>query len=100
MILCVLWGCMTMKANAPNSSWNWVIGLYLVNLLSVWPLIARYSKNVIYDGLLYDLIIFFVFYGTVVYLGAAHKFTAIQWFGTGMVIAGFLILKLGGNHVN
>ena len=100
MILCVFWGYMTMKANAPDSSWNWVVGLYFVNLLSVWPLIARYSKDVIFDGLLYDVVIFFVFYGTVMAFGATARFTAWQWAGTGVVIIGFLILKLGGNHVN
>lgn len=47
------------------------------------------------DSLLYDLIIFFSFYCTVVYLGAAEKFNMTQWIGTGLVVVGFIMLKAG-----
>jgi len=77
------------------TSWKWVAALYVLNLCGLWPLIARYSRNILVDGLLYDLIIFFTFYATMVFLGSAQRFNDWQWGGCALVIVGFALMKIG-----
>ena len=93
-IVCGYWTIWANDKSDPNSI-RWVWALYLINILGLWPWIARFSKNLVLDGLLYDLIIFFVFYLTVLCLGAAKGFTTVQWVGTGVVIVGFVMIKVG-----
>ncbi len=87
----------TVWANDRNNpeSWKWVAALWVLNLCGLWPLVARYSRSLVLDSLLYDLIIFFTFYITLVCLGAAERFNGWQWIGCVAVISGFLLLKIG-----
>lgn len=94
VLLYIICAFFTKWAN-DDLSWRPVIALYVLNCFGLWPLIARFSKNVVVDGLLYDLIIFFSFYLTMLYLGAAEKFTFTQWVGTGMLAAGLIVIKVG-----
>jgi hypothetical protein len=75
---------------------RWVWALYALNVFGLWPWIARFSKNIVFDGLLYDLVIFFAFYLTVLYLGEAENFTRWQWIGCILVVIGFMTMKVGG----
>ena len=93
-ILFTLSAYVSKQAN-DSDSWKWVYILFFMNLFGAWPIVARYSKNLIFDSLLYDLIIFFTFYLTLLYLGAAKSFSPVQWVGTVIVAIGFIVLKLG-----
>jgi len=95
IFLYIFVGVISKYANE-SDEWKWVIILYGCNFLGLWPIIARYSKNLIFDGLLYDLIIYFTFYGTLLIMGSAAKFTTYQWVGTFFVGIGFILLKIGG----
>ena len=95
IILYIIVGVLSKYAN-DSEEWKWVIFLYVCNFFGLWPIIARYSKNIVFDGLLYDLIIYFTFYGTLLFMGAAAKFTTYQWAGTFLVGIGFILLKIGG----
>jgi|WetSurMetagenome_2_1015567.scaffolds.fasta_scaffold1608431_1 hypothetical protein len=70
----------------------WVF--YLFNLLPIWVFVAKYSTNIAFDGLLYDVIMFLTFFITLVFLGVGESFTTSQWVGFCMVICGFLLMKL------
>ena len=94
-IVCGLWSTWANDKTDPNS-FRWVWALYLLNIGGLWPWVARFSNNIVFDSLLYDLLIFFSFYCTVWYLGAASDFTRLQVMGSLLVVAGFLMLKVGG----
>lgn len=98
VLLYIVCGYWTVWANDKSdlNSMRWVWALYLLNVFGLWPWIARYSKNLVFDGLLYDLVIFFAFYLTLLYLGEASQFTKIQIVGSILVALGFLIMKVGG----
>jgi hypothetical protein len=96
-IIMIACGYFTVWANSSDGfeSWKWVGALYVLNFLGLWPLIAKFSKNLVLDALLYDLIIFFAFYLTMLHLKAADHFTMTQWVGTIVVLAGFVMIKVG-----
>jgi len=58
-------------------------------------LISIISKRQLFDGLLFDSIIFLVFPLTMLYLGAGDKFSGWQWTGLGLVVAGMLAMRWG-----
>lgn len=86
---------MSKKANDQPQSLTWFWLLVVTQIFGLWPWIARYSKNLFFDGLLYDFIITLTFYGTFVALGIGKGFTVIQWLALAMVLAGLFVLKFG-----
>ena len=83
-------------ANDESDTWRWVIVLFALNCVGMWPLVAKYSKNLVFDGLLYDLLIFMTFYSVILLMGAGKGFTPVQWVACVMVVIGFIMLKVGG----
>lgn len=74
--------------------WFWL--LVGTQVFGLWPWIAKHSKNLFFDGLLYDLIIMMSFYGTFLVLGVGKGFSVIQWIALGVVLVGLFVLKFGG----
>ena len=79
----------------PTDTWRWVIILYALGFFGAWPIVAKFSKNVVFDALLYDIVMFFAFNVTLIILGCANKFTSLQWVGVFVVMAGYVLLKVG-----
>ena len=82
------------KAN-DTQEWSWIWMLYVLNIVGIWPLLSKYSKNILFDGLLHDFIVFMTFYGTLIIMGSASTFSTTQWIATTMIILGFILFKLG-----
>lgn len=85
---------LTKKNNDTGGWWMWATYIFGA-LCPFWIYMTRYSKNLILDGFLYDIIMFFTFVITMSVLGAADKFTSHQWLGVGLVAAGFLLIRAG-----
>ena len=77
-----------------HSLWP-VFVLYALQCVGLWPIVARYSNSLFFDGLLYDVLILLTYYGILIWCGAAEHFTGAQWFGTAAVLVGILLVKLG-----
>jgi len=75
--------------------WGWIIVLFLIQALGFWPIVAKFSKNIILDGILYDSIIVLSFYVTMIILGVANEFSLIQYIGMSIAFIGFMMLKFG-----
>ena len=88
-------GFVSKWANDQPNSHYWVVVLFGMGLFGAWPLVAWYSKNLILDALLYDLIIFLSFYITLLFLGVAQNFSMFQWIGTFFAAVGLILLKMG-----
>ena len=93
-ILYIVYAIITKKANDTHS-WSWVAVLYFLNALGLWPLVSMYSKNIILDGFIYDIIIFVTFYVTMIIMGAGERFTTTQWIASAMMFLGLILFKLG-----
>lgn len=77
-----------------DRSWKNFWMLYSMNFIAIWPLVAAYSKNLIFDGLLFDIMLFLSFNVSLIYWGCADKFSVGQWIGVGLVFVGFVVMKV------
>lgn len=76
-----------------KEGWKYVILLYLLQCLGLWPLVAKYSKNLAADGLLFDVLILTSFYCTIWYMGQMQDFSITQWLGFGLALVGIFLMK-------
>jgi hypothetical protein len=91
----ILFAIFSKYSNDNNTNNNYTIALFILQAVGLWPIITRYSSNIIRDGILFDIIAVTMFYFTVVFMGGASKFTAVQWVGTFVAIIGVLMMKVG-----
>jgi multidrug transporter EmrE-like cation transporter len=96
IVIYVINAMLSKWANDFPDTWKWVIIIYLMQFVSVWPFVAKFSKNLVFDSFLFDMLIFFSYFVTLLVMGAGSKFTTVQWFGTILLIVGFVILRIGG----
>lgn len=85
----------TKWANDDPAAWRWFFVLYFMQAFGLWPIVAKFSKDIIFDSFLFDAIIFSAYFVTLFALGAGSKFTTVQWTGTTLLIVGFILLKIG-----
>lgn len=95
IIYYVLAAYLSKRLNDDPASIYLFSSLWVIQLFGIWPIMARYSKNIIFDGTLYDMLIFISYYLTLILMGAGKGFTAVQWGGCLLVLVGLLVLKLG-----
>lgn len=95
ILICGVTAWLSQLSNQNPSSWRCFLWLYLCNTVSVWPLVARYSKHLLFDALLYDVIMFFVYYGVLIGMGTNRTLTPLQWIAMSLVATGMLLMKLG-----
>lgn len=66
----------------------------ILNFMPLWAFIAPDSKNLAFDMLLYDTIMTLILTLTLIALGSGLKFKFHNWLGIGIVIIGFILMKL------
>ncbi|MEK6879104.1 MAG: hypothetical protein AABY22_05820 [Nanoarchaeota archaeon] len=80
------------RSNISHGHWLWLAIFF--TMIPVFPLMARFSNNLLFDGLLYDLLMLLSYIVTLLYLGAGKAFNDIQWAGLGLTIIGFVLMKV------
>lgn len=75
-----------------KSKWLWAMLLYGA-VCPMWLIVCRISKNLTFDGLLYDIIMFLVFPISMFLLGQTVDFKTNQWVGLGIVVIGFFVMR-------
>jgi len=63
-------------------------------MIQIWPIISRYSKNLIFDGVLYDFVMMIGYLGALLYLSMAKNFHRGQWAGLVLVMIGLMLMKV------
>ena len=67
----------------------WFFATWALGLIPMWPVVSRYSKNVVADAVLYDTIITLVYY--VALLWFTGQFTVVRWWQ----VLGFVLALVG-----
>ena len=80
------------KAN-DTQLWFWVYMGFLMGPTGIWPFVAKYSKDLVFDAFLYDTIILFAFFTTLWYLGV-ERFGPWQIIASIMIIIGLVLFKI------
>ena len=65
----------------------------LLGLCPFWAIVSRISKSILFDGILYDIIMFGTFAATMAFLGAGDRFSAYNWFGAVLIVIGLVLMK-------
>ena len=74
----------------------YTILFYLIGmcLTTVWIVVIKYSKNLMADSVLYDLILTLSFTSALVFVGCASHFNWINWVGLVLAMIGLVLLKI------
>lgn len=87
-------GAWVSRLNNLDGKWFfWACALSII-AAPMFPLISRYSNNLLIDGIIYDIVIFFSYLITLFFLGCATKFTVITWLGVLLTIIGMVLMKV------
>jgi hypothetical protein len=77
--------------NKFGGKWLWIAIVY--SALPVFPLVCKVSKNLMVDGIIYDVLIFLSYVVTLLYLGSGKAFSFWNWAGLALVIGGVVLMK-------
>ena len=66
----------------------------MLGCLPLWAVVAPFSANLAFDGLLYDVIMLATMAATLAIMGAGKQFIWLNWLGLAIVIIGFTLMKL------
>jgi len=79
------------KNNALGGGWFWFA--CLVSMLPVFPIAMRFSKDMLWDGLVFELVMLLSYVITLLYLGSGKAFNMTQWIGLILTVIGFVLMK-------
>lgn len=97
MLLYGTYAYLSVQANNHPDQLKWVGITLACQAAGFWPLLARYSNNILLDGIIYDSVVLFMFYGVMIACGTGKDFTPCQWAGTAMVLVGTGLVKFCGS---
>ena len=93
-------GAIAWFAKLANDNRDWTSTLIATSLMVsvswVWPVVAKYSNRLLFDTMLFDLILILSYAGFLTLFGVANKFNVIQYTGLGACVLGLILLKTGG----
>jgi len=72
-----------------------LVVMFAIQCFGLWPIVAKYSQRLFFDGLLFDSIMMFTYVGFMTLFGATEGFSLLQWTGTALVVTGLLLVKVG-----
>lgn len=75
-------------------NWLMFIGLILINIAPIWAFISKYSKNIVFDELLFVVTLTASELITVSLLKANNNFSTVNWAGMVIAFAGLILMKL------
>lgn len=78
-----------------TESYKPIFYMWLIQAFGLWPVVAKYSKSLMFDGLLFDTILMVSCVVVLALYGKADGFGVWQWSGVVMVVAGLMLVKTG-----
>lgn len=70
-----------------------IVLLAIPNAL-IWAYVAKNSKDLILNGLIYDITITIVYVAGFALMGEAARFGVVHWLGVVLIVAGLVFLHL------
>jgi len=95
-ITSVLAAYFSYRSNVTND-FKWTVYLWALNLLPLWALIARYSKNILFDGILYDILLTVIYTVTMMwFMSRSVSFSVTQVICMIVMVIALIVFKVGG----
>lgn len=83
---------LSVQSNERHGWWPWVLYLYGASC-PIWVLVSMRSKRLLFDGMVYDNLMFLSFVVTLLLLGA-HTVSGWQWVGLVLVVLGSVLMRV------
>jgi len=80
------------RNNIHGGAWFWLA--WAISIIPMFPLVVRYSKNLLIDGILFDIIMFLSYILTLLILGSGKAFNLLQWCGLILIVLGVILMKV------
>lgn len=74
----------------PASLWFW----YMWVPLTVWPFITRLSTNIVFDGILYDVLVAASWFIGFCVFGATKDFNVLNYVGMLLAVVGLILIRV------
>jgi hypothetical protein len=92
MLMHSLLGYASVQANNNSKSWFYIS--WLLICIPVWPMVAKYSKNIVFDGLLFDSIMLITYSFAVIIICKQYEtLKFINFIGFFLVISGLILFR-------
>lgn len=78
-----------------EESYKWFIYITLINMIPIWPLAVMVSKNLLFDALLYDILLMVFSVIFISYFENSYNFSIIKIIGLMSILIGMILFKLG-----
>ncbi len=76
----------------PDSKWFWIA--WVVGALPLWLVTSRWSKDLFFDGMLYDCVMFVSYaVATAYFTGKLSSLGIVQWSGMVLIVIAFWMIK-------
>jgi len=80
--------------NNSVSGGKWFFLVWAASCSPLWALMTKYSKNLIFDGLIYDIFGLIVYTTVIVALASKQTFSVNFYIGVAVAILGLIIMKI------
>lgn len=91
IVSCSVQAWMSVKNNETHGGYFWWI--FLAGQVPIWAYVSARSKELVFDGILYDVIAVPCYMIVMAYF-CKQQLTQMTWIGLGIAISGIVIMKL------
>lgn len=92
--LYILQSWLTVKNNLEDGKWFWIF--FVVSLFTPWVIVSKYSKNLVFDALIFDICLVLSYsIGLLYFTNSFSKFSWNQFVGIGLIVFGLFFFKKG-----
>ena len=92
LILISILGAWVSVKNNNGSDYFWISIFISTLFVPVWPIVSKYSHSLLFDALLYDILVTF-FYALAIGLIKHEPLNTYNWVGIVFLTIGFFLLK-------
>jgi len=94
ILLYITIGWLSVRVNVSDNQY-WYIPFIIIQMFPFWVIVAKFSKNLTVDSLIYDVIIFLVSALSIGFFsGQILSFSMFQITGFIVVILGFILMQM------
>lgn len=93
-LLYVIQSWLTIQNNNHGGKWFWIF--FLASLFTPWVLISKFSKDIMFDAMIFDAILVLSYtLGLLYFTNSFSKFSYPQWIGIFLILVGMVVFKKG-----
>jgi uncharacterized membrane protein len=89
----MIYAWISVKAKVEPDFGVWHYSLLIFMFCPLWFFVVKQTKDILFDGMLYDNTLFLAFSLTFVALGQGNNFSQVQWLGVLIVILGSILMR-------